>query len=97
MLHGHIGPISALSLADGRCVSLGVNGRIWVWDLEGGEEASFGIEVDQNNDGDVEEEKSTHRTEDATVIVTAKGAVVFDERRIVSAGPRGIEARRFDV
>lgn len=36
-LHGPLGPVSALSLADGRCVSLGVNGSIWVWDLEGGE------------------------------------------------------------
>ncbi|KIK80420.1 hypothetical protein PAXRUDRAFT_15808 [Paxillus rubicundulus Ve08.2h10] len=36
-LHGPLGAISALSLADGRCVSLGVNGSIWVWDLEAGE------------------------------------------------------------
>ncbi|KAF8840024.1 hypothetical protein BDN67DRAFT_969166 [Paxillus ammoniavirescens] len=36
-LHGPLGAVSALSLADGRCVSLGVNGSIWVWDLEGGE------------------------------------------------------------
>ncbi|KAF8893990.1 hypothetical protein BD779DRAFT_1435476 [Infundibulicybe gibba] len=36
MLEGQPGPISALALADGRCVSLGCNGSIWVWDLEGG-------------------------------------------------------------
>lgn len=36
-LHGPVGPVSALSLADGRCVSLGANGSIWVWDLEGGQ------------------------------------------------------------
>ncbi|KAH7882606.1 hypothetical protein F5I97DRAFT_1816334 [Phlebopus sp. FC_14] len=38
-LHGPLGHVSALSLADGRCVSLGVNGSIWVWDLEGGDGA----------------------------------------------------------
>ena len=39
--HGQIGPVSALTLADGRCVSLGVNGSIWVWDLEGGTGLKF--------------------------------------------------------
>ncbi|GLB37546.1 putative A Receptor for Ubiquitination Targets [Lyophyllum shimeji] len=33
-LHGQTGPIA--SLADGRCVSLGFNGSLWVWDLEAG-------------------------------------------------------------
>ncbi|KAF9245036.1 hypothetical protein BU15DRAFT_85831 [Melanogaster broomeanus] len=68
-LHGPLGPVSALSLADGRCVCLGVNGSIWVWDLEGGE----GTEV------------------------AGPGTIVFDERRIVSSGIRGIEERRFDI
>ncbi|KAG2364387.1 hypothetical protein BDR07DRAFT_1470904 [Suillus spraguei] len=36
-LHGPSGSVSALSLADGRCVSLNANGAIWVWDLEGGD------------------------------------------------------------
>lgn len=35
-LHGQTSPVSSLALADGRCVSLGRNGSIWVWDLEGG-------------------------------------------------------------
>ncbi|KAF8270258.1 hypothetical protein EI94DRAFT_1723168 [Lactarius quietus] len=35
-LLGQAGPVSALALADGRCVSLGVNGSVWVWDLENG-------------------------------------------------------------
>ena len=35
-LYGQSGPITALALADGRCVSLGLNGSIWVWDLENG-------------------------------------------------------------
>lgn len=40
-LVGQTGPVSALALADGRCVSLGVDGRVWVWDLENG----WGTEV----------------------------------------------------
>jgi len=35
-LHGQMSTVSALALADGRCVSLGQNGSIWVWDLEVG-------------------------------------------------------------
>ncbi|KAG7446230.1 uncharacterized protein BT62DRAFT_104863 [Guyanagaster necrorhizus] len=38
-LHGQIGPVSSLALADGRCVSLGLNGSVWVWDLEAGTSA----------------------------------------------------------
>ncbi|KII92846.1 hypothetical protein PLICRDRAFT_679707 [Plicaturopsis crispa FD-325 SS-3] len=47
-LHGQIGPVCALALADGRCVSLGANGSIWVWDLEGG----TGAEVAKAYSGD---------------------------------------------
>lgn len=78
-LHGPVGPVSAISLADGRCVSLGVNGSIWVWDLEGGEGteiASPAAEFKQ---------------------VNGRGTVVFDERRIVTSGIRGMEERRFDI
>ncbi|KAK0225964.1 hypothetical protein IW262DRAFT_1540078 [Armillaria fumosa] len=38
-LHGQIGPVSSLALADGRCVSLGLNGGVWIWDLETGTSA----------------------------------------------------------
>ncbi|KIM40221.1 hypothetical protein M413DRAFT_446387 [Hebeloma cylindrosporum] len=38
-LYGQTSPVSSLALADGRCVSLGLNGSIWVWDLEGGSSA----------------------------------------------------------
>ncbi|KIJ67548.1 hypothetical protein HYDPIDRAFT_180369 [Hydnomerulius pinastri MD-312] len=78
-LHGPLGPVSALSLADGRCVSLGANGSIWVWDLEGGE----GVEVAGPVEGFRQE--------------GGRGTIVFDERRIVSSGIRGIEERRFDI
>ncbi|KAI0063673.1 hypothetical protein BV25DRAFT_1883533 [Artomyces pyxidatus] len=77
-LHGQTGAVAALALADGRCVSLGVDGRIWVWDLEGG----AGAEVAQGEMG---------------ADAFAKGSVVFDDRRIVSAGARGVVVRNFDV
>ncbi|EJF60421.1 hypothetical protein DICSQDRAFT_87930 [Dichomitus squalens LYAD-421 SS1] len=84
-LHGQIGPVSTLALSDGRCVSLGVNGSIWVWDLEGG----TGTEV------------SAGVTEAGRVRMRlargARGAVVFDDRRIVSSCGSGVEIRRFDV
>ena len=35
-LHGHTGPVTSLALADGRCVSLGMDGSLWAWDLEHG-------------------------------------------------------------
>jgi hypothetical protein len=78
-LHGPLGPVSALSLADGRCVSLGVNGSMWVWDLEGGE----GTEIARPVDG--------------LERASGRGTVVFDQRRIVSSGVRGMEERRFDI
>lgn len=78
-LHGPLGPVSALSLADGRCVSLGINGSIWVWDLEGGE----GTEIARPVDGFKQ--------------ASGRDTVVFDERRIVTSGIRGMEERRFDI
>ncbi|EGN99529.1 hypothetical protein SERLA73DRAFT_121689 [Serpula lacrymans var. lacrymans S7.3] len=83
-LHGPIGPVSALALADGRCVSLGVNGGIWVWDLEG-----------SDTGGAVVASPISLNMEESELV--EKGTVVFDERRIVSAGVRGVELRRFDV
>lgn len=96
MLYGHTGPVVALSLADGRCVSLGADGSIWVWDLE----KAWGVEVqeahheislsshDENMNLDVGED---------IPMGTPQGTVVFDERRIVSADSFGLEARRFDI
>ncbi|RPD53996.1 hypothetical protein L227DRAFT_374274 [Lentinus tigrinus ALCF2SS1-6] len=105
-LHGQIGPVSALALADGRCVSLGVNGSIWVWDLEAGTgtEVSAGV-MDQPSDegeGEGEGEDDERRAEAWEVVKMriargARGSVVFDDRRIVSACGRGVEVRRFDV
>jgi hypothetical protein len=82
-LHGPLGPVSALSLADGRCVSLNANGAIWVWDLEGGDGTEVAGPVEGNLAG--------------TNNASTYGTIAFDERRIVSAGIRGIEERRFDI
>ncbi|KAL4248926.1 hypothetical protein ABKN59_007562 [Abortiporus biennis] len=91
-LHGQMGPVSALCLADGRCVSLGVNGSIWVWDLEGGTgaEVTPGAPISPilGNDG-LENEGEE--------LVETHGTVVFDERRIITANSRGVEVRRFDI
>jgi hypothetical protein len=79
-----MGPVSALSLADGRCVSLGCNGSIWVWDLEG----QRGAEVSSGDSCAA----GTRPWEE-------KGTIVFDERRIVSAVPQveDVQVRRFDI
>ncbi|GBE81389.1 hypothetical protein SCP_0311180 [Sparassis crispa] len=92
-LHGQIGPVSALALADGRCVSLGVNGSIWVWDLEGGTGAEvFGSAVCTGK-----AEVSEDRLKRLDARKTVKGTVVFDERRILSADGDGVHVWRFDV
>jgi WD40 repeat protein len=81
-LHGQTSPVSCLALADGRCVSLGLNGSIWVWDLEGG----TGAEVAPADDLMMDE--TGHPT---------KGTVSFDERRIVTARGGKVVVRRFDI
>ena len=81
-LHGQTSPVSCLALADGRCVSLGLNGSIWVWDLEGG----TGAEVAPADD--LAMDQTGHAT---------KGTVSFDERRIVTARAGKLVVRRFDI
>ncbi|THV02382.1 hypothetical protein K435DRAFT_775584 [Dendrothele bispora CBS 962.96] len=81
-LTGQLGPISALSLSDGRCVSFGLNGSIWVWDLEVG----TGAEVAQPEEGGSFEK-----------LDLTKRSVVFDERKIVTAVDSRIVVRRFDI
>ncbi|KAI5118060.1 hypothetical protein M0805_006323 [Coniferiporia weirii] len=103
MLHGHTGPVIAVAVADGRCVSLGADGSLWVWDLEKG----WGVEVQAPHRAvRAGPYSSEHDGEDAAADVfgdgevpmgTPLGAVVFDERRIVTADAYGIEARRFDI
>lgn len=81
-LHGQTGPVTALSLADGRCVSLSQNGTIWIWDLEAGTGAEVANAI------------ADHEPASTQML---KGAVVFDERQIITASHRGVEVRRFDV
>ncbi|KAF9819142.1 hypothetical protein IEO21_02313 [Rhodonia placenta] len=89
-LHGHVGPVSALALADGRCVSLGVDGGMWVWDLEGG----TGAEASSDFEASQEEEIESLGVRGA---LSTKGSIVFDERRIISADAGGVRVWRFDV
>ncbi|KDR75762.1 hypothetical protein GALMADRAFT_226408 [Galerina marginata CBS 339.88] len=81
-LHGQTSPVSALALADGRCVSLGKNGSIWVWDLEAG----TGAEV-----------APADETVTDNFLEPTKGTVSFDERRIVAARSGKVVVRRFDI
>lgn len=48
-LFGHTAGIAALRVADGRCVTLGREGRLWVWDLEASATAA-GVSVDAFKD-----------------------------------------------
>ncbi|KAI0360887.1 hypothetical protein OH77DRAFT_1418923 [Trametes cingulata] len=102
-LHGQIGPVSTLALADGRCVSLGMNGSIWVWDLEAGTgtEVTPGVTGPTSDDG--EDADGEDGVADALEVVKmrvatgARGSVVFDDRRIVSSHGSEVEVRRFDI
>ncbi|PFH50902.1 hypothetical protein AMATHDRAFT_75290 [Amanita thiersii Skay4041] len=85
-LHGHTCPVSSMSVADGRCVSLGIDGSIWVWDLETG--ASTEVLA---QDPEVAH-PSTHGG-----IQFEKCMVAFDERRIVTAQGDCVRVRRFDI
>jgi len=81
-LYGQVGPISSLALSDGRCISLGLNGSLWVWDLEAG----TGAEISPASIDAVAPGESAER-----------GTVVFDDRRIVSTHANGTLVHRFDV
>ena len=80
-LQGHNGPVSSIAVADGRCVSLGADGSIWVWDLEAGTST----------------EVSGKHSEIFSDTHVDSGAVAFDERRIVTARGGDIMIRRFDM
>lgn len=86
-LHGQTGPIGALALSDGRCVSLGLNGSVWVWDLE----AATSAEVAAANLNSADD---LALGPDAGPI---KGSVSFDERRLIITQGDNVVVRRFDV
>ncbi|KAJ8482427.1 hypothetical protein ONZ45_g14953 [Pleurotus djamor] len=81
-LEGQTSPVSSLALADGRCVSLGMNGSIWVWDLENGTGAQVSAPL------------SIPRR---LGWQARSGSTVFDDRRIITADSEGVVVRRFDI
>lgn len=86
-LHGQTGPIVALALSDGRCVSLSLNGSVWVWDLETATSAQVAA-------------ANFNITSDLVLVPDAmlfRGSVSFDERRLVIAQGDNVVVRRFDV
>ena len=89
-LYGPESDVEKIWVADGRCVSLSVDGGIWVWDLEerprgakGSRELTWleGAQVETGGD-------ATWRD---------RGSVVFDERRIATVRGGEVQLRRFDV
>jgi hypothetical protein len=84
-LHGQTGPITALTLSDGRCVSLSLNGSIWVWDLEAGTGAEVAAASLESIDG-------LDFGPNAEL-----GSVSFDERRLIITRSDNVVVRWFDV
>jgi hypothetical protein len=82
-LVGQTGPVSALALADGRCVSLGVDGKVWVWNLENG----WGTEVTPLTRV-VTSSPSESECRDSSPL-GLRGTIAFDERRIITASMAG--------
>jgi len=89
-LYGPESNVEKIWVADGRCVSLSVDGGIWVWDLEerlrgnkGSREPAWleGAQVESCGDAPWK----------------GRGSVVFDERRIATVRSGEVELRRFDV
>ena len=89
-LYGPESDVEKIWVADGRCVSLSVDGGIWVWDLEerprgnkGSRESAWleGAQVEVGDNGSWK----------------GRGSVVFDERRIATVLGGEVELRRFDV
>lgn len=99
-LFGHTAGIAAVRVADGRCVSLGKEGRLWVWDLEAGTQS---LSQDGFYDG-VAIDSDIRRPQDLDVVddeeneELAAPLVVFDEHRVVSSlGVDGVDVWGFDV
>lgn len=89
-LYGPKNDIEKIWVADGRCVSLSVDGGIWVWDLEerprgdkGSREVTWleGAQVETGDDTSLKR----------------RGSVVFDDRRIATIRGGEVELRRFDI
>ncbi len=90
-LYGHTAGIAGLKVTDGRCVSLGKEGVIRVWDLEEGWSVEVGAGI--SNDETVEQDSGGQSDSGEHVVV------MFDERRIVATDTRygGVSIWRFDT
>lgn len=88
-LEGHPGGIAAMKVADGRCVSVGRDGTLKVWDLEAG----WDVEVDSWRDYSAREEEGLEG------LMRKMADVAFDERRVVSVdrGTGSVGIWRFDL
>ncbi|KZV97759.1 hypothetical protein EXIGLDRAFT_669928 [Exidia glandulosa HHB12029] len=85
-LFGHRSVVTALAVADGRCVSLGRGGEVWAWDLESG----TGVEVD----GPPECQNETFGDDGKPAPLPT---ITFDERRILCRSGNEVQIRRFDL
>ena len=89
-------------MADGRCVSVGREGGMWIWDLEAGWAVPVGFTADDDSDiHKLEEHRAGSGTSESPVSTATSSNVrtmAFDERRIVSSsGSGGYFIWRFDL
>lgn len=110
-LYGHTAGISALRVADGRCVSLGREGCLWVWNLEdsagrGISIGSFsGVSEDRRDLAELEHLELDGHTlsvlgtnREALTASFAPPVVLFDEQRVVtSLGRENVDIWHFDL
>jgi hypothetical protein len=89
-LYGPESDVEKIWVADGRCVSLSVDGGIWVWDLEERPQGAKGSKELMWLEGAQVEIGDNPSWE-------GRGSVVFDERRIATVRGGEVELRRFDV
>ena len=89
-LYGPESDVEKIWVADGRCVSLSIDGGIWVWDLEDGPQGAKGSKESTWLEG-----AQVEIGDDASW--KGRGSVVFDERRIATVRGGEIELRQFDV
>ena len=89
-LYGPECEVEKIWVADGRCVSLSIDGGIWVWDLEESPQGVKGAKESTWLEG-----AQVETGDDASW--NGRGSVVFDERRIATVRGGGVELRRFDV
>lgn len=109
-LYGHTAGIAAIRVADGRCVSLGREGRLWVWNLEASDGRGVsigGINAPSDNENlpeaygtsiDIPLPAFGEAQESFASASTFTPLVVFDEQRVItSQGRESIDIWRFDL